>query len=168
MARCGKGDRIGREWADVGDKIAVVGEARGELGGWVLDAATGCGGPAPALGDVKALPAIRDLVEKAQVSGCMAITRGGLLYALVNLAAQSEVHLSGDALTKLFSETYGRFLVTFSEEHFLKESGVSYEIIGTITESGKLMIKTEAEEVVLRQQDLFTAGSTITKACRAR
>ncbi len=168
VAMFGKGDLIGWEWPDVGDKIAVVGETRAELGGSVLDAATGCGGTAPALGDVKALPAIRDLVEKAQVSGCMAITRGGLLYALVNLAAQSEVHLSGDALTKLFSETYGRFLVTFSEEHFLKESGVSYEIIGMITESGKLTIKTDEEEVVLRQQDLFTAGSTITKACRAR
>ncbi|HJK43896.1 MAG TPA: phosphoribosylformylglycinamidine synthase II, partial [Methanocorpusculum sp.] len=96
------------------------------------------------------------------------ITRGGLLYALVNLAAQAKVTIRGDAVTKLFSETYGRFLVTFSDEHFLKESGLSYEIIGKITADGKLTIQTEEEEVVLTQQDLFMAGSTITRACRAR
>ncbi|MDV0442480.1 phosphoribosylformylglycinamidine synthase subunit PurL [Methanorbis furvi] len=168
VAMFGKGDLIGWEWPDNGDMIAVVGATKEELGGSVLDAVTGCGGAAPAVGDVKALPAIRELVEKAQVSGCMAITRGGLLYALVNLAAQAEVQLSGDAVTKLFSETYGRFLVTFSDEHFLKESGIPYEIIGKITESGKLTIRTDTEVVVLTQQDLFTAGSTITKACRAR
>lgn len=164
----GKGDLIGWEWPDAGDKIAVVGVTKEELGGSVLDAVTGCNGAAPAVGDLNAVPVIRDLVEKAQVSGCMAITRGGLLYALVNLAAQAKVEIKGDAVTKLFSETYGRFLVTFSEEHFLKETGVPYEIIGKITEDGKLTIKTDSEELVFTQQDLFVAGSTITKACRAR
>ncbi|MDR0980715.1 MAG: phosphoribosylformylglycinamidine synthase subunit PurL [Methanocalculaceae archaeon] len=168
VAMFGKGDLIGWEWPDAGDSIAVVGETKAELGGSVLDAATGCGGAAPEVGSVAALPVIRDLVEKAQVSGSMAITRGGLLYALVNLAAQAKVTITGDAVTKLFSETYGRFLVTFSDEHFLKESGLSYEVIGKITEDGKLTIQTDEEEVVLTQQDLFTAGSTITRACRAR
>ncbi|HJK06867.1 MAG TPA: phosphoribosylformylglycinamidine synthase subunit PurL [Methanocorpusculum sp.] len=168
VAMFGKGDLIGWEWPDVGDSIAIVGETRAELGGSVLDAVAGCGGTVPELGSVAALPVIQDLVEKAQVSGSMAITRGGLLYALVNLAAQAKVTIRGDAVTKLFSETYGRFLVTFSDEHFLKESGLSYEIIGKITADGKLTIQTEEEEVVLTQQDLFMAVSTITRACRAR
>lgn len=164
----GKGELIGWEWPDMNDKIAIVGITKDEFGGSVLDAVTGCNGKAPEVGDIKAVPIIRELVDKAQVSGCMAITRGGLLYALVNLAAQAEVVISGDALIKLFSETYGRFLVTFSEEHYLKESGLVYEIIGKINDSGKLVIKTDGEEVVFTQQELFTAGSTITKACRAR
>ena len=164
----GRGDLIGWEWPDAGDTIAIVGTTKEELGGSVLDAVTGCGGAAPSVGDVKMLPVIRDLVEKAQVSGCMAITRGGLLYALVNLAAQSSVEIRGDAVTKLFSETYGRFLVTFADEHFLKESGVPYEIIGTITMDGKLTIATDTERIELNQQELFTAGSTVTRACRGR
>lgn len=168
VAMFGKGDLIGWEWPDVGDSIAVVGVTKEELGGSVLDAVTNCGGAAPEVGDVKALPVIRDLVEKARLSGAMALTRGGLLYALVNLAAQSMVTIKGDAVTKLFSETYGRFLVTFSDEHFLKESSLVYEVIGKITADGKLTIRTDEEEIVLTQQNLFTAGSTITKACRAR
>ena len=71
-------------------------------------------------------------------------------------------------MTKLFSETYGRFLVTVSDEHFLKESKLSYGVIGKITADGKLTIETDEETTVLTRQDLFTAGSTITKACRAR
>lgn len=168
MAMFGKGDLIGWEWPDVGDSIAIVGETREELGGSVLDAVTGCGGAAPEVGSVASLAAVRELVERAQVSGSMAITRGGLLYALVNLAAQATVTIRGDAVTKLFSETYGRFLVTFSDEQFLRASGLAYEVIGKITADGKLTIRTEEGEVVLTQQDLFTAGSTITRACRAR
>lgn len=168
VAMFGKGDLIGWEWPDVGDSIAVVGETMPEFGGSVLDAVTGCGGAAPEVGSVAALPVVRDLVERAQVSGSMAITRGGLLYALVNLAAQARVTIEGDVLTKLFSETYGRFLVTVSDEGVLRESGLPYEVIGEITADGMLTIETGEERVVLTQQDLFMAGSSVTRACRAR
>jgi phosphoribosylformylglycinamidine synthase len=168
VSMLGRGDLIGWEWPDNNDMIAVVGVTQDDLGGSVLDAVTGCGGKAPEAGDIRAVPVIRDLVEKALVSGCMAVTRGGLLYALVNLAAQADVAIAGDPLMKLFSETCGRFLVTFSDEYHLKESGLPYEVIGRITAGGKLVIRTETEEVVLTQQELFTAGSTLTRACRAQ
>ncbi|HKM41022.1 MAG TPA: phosphoribosylformylglycinamidine synthase subunit PurL [Methanocorpusculum sp.] len=164
----GRGELIGWEWPETGDKIAIIGTTKEEFGGSVLDAISGCNGNAPEVGDIKAIPIIRDLVERAVLSGCMAITRGGLLYALVCLAAQSDVTIKGDALTQLFSETYGRFLVTFTDETALKEIGLPYEIIGSITGNGTLTINTDNEEIILTQQELFTAGSTLNKACRAR
>ena len=58
--------------------------------------------------------------------------------------------------------------MTVSDEGVLRESGLPYEVIGEITADGMLTIEAGEERVVLTQQDLFMAGSSVTRACRAR
>jgi phosphoribosylformylglycinamidine synthase len=93
-----------------GDELALIGRAGSHLGGSILDAVINCGGSPPPIGDTAILEPIRLLVEKRLLTGIVDISNGGLISAMAEMVPRCKVHLDGDIITELFSETYGRFL----------------------------------------------------------
>ncbi|NVO66817.1 phosphoribosylformylglycinamidine synthase subunit PurL [Methanofollis tationis] len=149
--------------AAAGDILALVGETGEHLGGSVLDAVTGCGGAAPAIADPSLLPLIRERVAADRFSGVTDLSKGGLLVALAKLSPDAEVRLSGDPVTALFSETYGRFLVAVKNEADL--AGLPHTVIGTAGGEG-LRIAVGDETVVLSPEEIEFSLSSITRLMR--
>ncbi|TAJ45446.1 phosphoribosylformylglycinamidine synthase subunit PurL [Methanofollis fontis] len=146
-----------------GDLLAVVGAEGAHLGGSVLDALTGCGGEAPPMADPSILSLIRERVRGGAFTGITDISRGGLCAALAKLAPDAEVTLEGDAVTALFSETCGRFLVGVTDESAL--AGLPARIIGRVGGEG-LRITAGAEGVTLSPEEIEFSLSSITRQMR--
>jgi phosphoribosylformylglycinamidine synthase len=93
-----------------GDRLFLAGSTGEHFGGSILDVITGCGGEAPPVADTAIIANIRSFVQKGE---CIVtdLSQGGLLAALVAISPDSEVTLPGNLITRLFSETYGRFLI---------------------------------------------------------
>ena len=154
-----------REWVPPaeGELLALIGKTLPVFGGSVLDAVTGCGGPAPAMADPAAVSLVRDLVRDNRVTVATDLSRGGLLAALVKVAPRADVSLAGDPLEELFSETYGRFLVAVRDEAAL--AGVEHRTIGTVG-GDALTLRLKGETVVITPGELETALTSTTRLMR--
>ncbi len=160
IGMAGKGPVRKHLVAKPGQKLAVIGRDGGSTGGSILDAVTGCGGEAPKVPDVSILDYIRKLVNGGFVSSATDISRGGLLASVVSLAGTADLKLSGDPVKRLFSESYGRFLVAVDDEKAL--DGVDYELIGTA--GGDLLrIKFAGGELLLGKDEIESATGSTTK-----
>lgn len=155
-----------REWTAPkdGDILALIGATEPDFGGSVLDAVTGCGGPAPGMADPAVVAVVRDLVRAGSVTAATDLSRGGLLAALVKMAPQAEVSLTGDPLEELFSETYGRFLVAVRDEADL--AGVEHRTIGRVG-GNTLTLRLKDGEVIITPEELETALSSISRLMRS-
>ena len=160
IGMAGKGPVRKHLAAEPGQKLAVIGRDEGSTGGSILDAVTGCGGKAPEVPDVSILDHVRKLVNGGSVSSATDISRGGLLAAVVSLAGTADLKLSGDPLKRLFSESYGRFLVAVDDEKALE--GVDYEMIGTAG-GDSLRIKFEVGELLLGKDEIESATGSTTR-----
>ncbi|MDI6867914.1 phosphoribosylformylglycinamidine synthase subunit PurL [Methanoculleus sp.] len=160
----GRGDV--RRWAAPieGDLLALIGRTLPDFGGSVLDALTGCGGPAPSMADPAVVTTVRDLVTTGSVTSATDLSRGGLLAALAKVSPRSKVVLSGDPLEELFSETCGRFLVTVRDEAAL--TGVRHRIIGTVGGDALTIRLEEGGSIVITPEELDGALSTTTRTMR--
>lgn len=163
LGMVGRGDV--RQWTAPakGELLALIGTTEPDFGGSVLDAVTGCGGHAPAVADPAVLAVVRDLVREGRVTSATDLSLGGLLAALVKVAPQSDVTLTGDPLEELFSETYGRFLVAAKDEAALV--GVEHRIIGRVG-GDALTLRLKGETVVITPEELEAALSSTTRQMR--
>ncbi|RQD81289.1 MAG: phosphoribosylformylglycinamidine synthase subunit PurL [Methanocalculus sp. MSAO_Arc2] len=140
--------------------LALIGSTESDLGGSILDSVTGCGGMAPAPGNVKTVIAMRDLVRSGALYTATDLSRGGLLAALAKIAPCSSITVEGDPIIGLFSETYARFLVALKDRKVLE--GLPHTILGTVGGDG-LMINTMDGGVHITPADLAAWSDTITK-----
>jgi len=140
--------------------LALVGSTRPEFGGSVLDAVTGCGGSAPAVGDPAPLGPIRNLIRAGSVEAATDLSHGGLIAALAKIVPAATVHLAGNPYEQLFSETCGRFLVACRDPAVLK--GLAYEVIGEVG-GGPLSIRCGSESFVIDATEIEEARATITR-----
>jgi phosphoribosylformylglycinamidine synthase len=106
---------------------------------------------------------VRDLVREGRVTSATDLSLGGLLAALVKVAPQADVTLTGDPLEELFSETYGRFLVAVRDEAAL--AGVEHRIIGRVG-GDALTLRLKGETVIITPEELETALSSTTRQMR--
>ncbi|NLA99382.1 MAG: phosphoribosylformylglycinamidine synthase subunit PurL, partial [Methanomicrobiales archaeon] len=137
-----------RKWTapTEGDLLALIGATLPDFGGSVLDAVSGCGGPAPAMADPAVVAVVRDLVGAGKVTSATDLSRGGLIAALAKMAPSADVTLAGDPLAELFSETCGRFLVAVRDRSAF--AGVEHRIIGTVG-GDALILRLKDETVVI-------------------
>jgi len=143
-----------------GSVLALIGDAKPEFGGSMLDLITGCGGAAPDMADPTILGKVRGLVNDGIIDAATDISHGGLLAALASFAPCAEVKLAGDALTALFSETAGRFLVASRDRKALEEAGC--RIIGEVG-SDNLTIHLEGEDLVISAEEMEKVLSSTTR-----
>jgi phosphoribosylformylglycinamidine synthase len=155
-----------RHWttAPEGSRLALVGESKPEFGGSVLDAVTGCGGEPPAVADPAVIMAVRDLVAEGVVGAATDLSQGGLLAALAALAPSSAVELGPDALSEIFSESSGRFLLAVKDEERLR--GLPYRLIGEAGGDG-LRIRAGTQSLDLSPGELEQALSSLTGVMRS-
>jgi phosphoribosylformylglycinamidine synthase len=114
--------------------LALLGITGEYFGGSVLDAVFSCGGAPPPVADHSLLARIRKLVRSKSDLVVTDLSQGGLASALALFCPGAEVELKNDVLTALFTETYGRFLIAFSDEKDLE--GFPYQIIGKVKDEG--------------------------------
>ncbi|MDG6256689.1 MAG: phosphoribosylformylglycinamidine synthase subunit PurL [Methanomicrobiaceae archaeon] len=160
IGMAGRGPQIGYSPPREGCVLALVGETRPEFGGSVLDAVTGCGGSAPTVGDPSLLGPIRDLIRTGAVEAVCDLSHGGLIVALAKMAPAASVHLPGNPLEQLFSESYGRFLVACRDPGVLK--GIPCEVIGEVG-SGPLSIRCGSQSLSLGAAEIEKARATLTR-----
>jgi phosphoribosylformylglycinamidine synthase II len=146
-----------------GALLALIGETGADFGGSILDAVTGCGGNAPAVGDPKRLAVIRARVRSGRFDAVTDLSHGGLIAALAKIAPQAMVTLSGNLLVELFSETAGRFLVACGDEEHL--SGTDYRLIGEVV-GDNLTIAGTGEKIVIGRDELEKASASTTRLMR--
>jgi len=154
-----------RRWtaAPEGSALALIGKSKPEFGGSVLDAVTGCGGEPPAVADPAAIAAVRDLVARGGCEAATDLSQGGLLAALAALAPSAEVRLGEDALSELFTESSGRFLVAVGDESRL--AGLPYRIIGEAGGEG-LRVRAGGQSFSLTPDEMERACSSLTRLMR--
>jgi phosphoribosylformylglycinamidine synthase len=141
----------------------LVGEHGSHFGGSVLDDCTGCGGNPPPVPDPSVISQVRDLVKSGAVRAATDLSMGGLLAAIVKLAPAASVHLQGNPLQALFSESYGRFLIAIDGDADL--CGLRHTVIGEI--GGKsLRIKSDSGPVTLSEKKIEDALNSLTKKMR--
>ncbi|MFA7562842.1 MAG: phosphoribosylformylglycinamidine synthase subunit PurL, partial [Methanoculleus sp.] len=160
----GRGDI--HEWTAPakGDSLALIGAALPDFGGSVLDAISGCGGPAPAMADPAIVAVVRDQVAVGKITSATDLSRGGLIAALAKMAPCADVTLAGDPFVELFSETCGRFLVAVRDGSAL--AGVKHRIIGAVG-GDALTLRLKDETVVITPGEVETALSTTTRTMRS-
>jgi phosphoribosylformylglycinamidine synthase II len=160
LGMAGRGDV--RSWTAPreGDVLAVIGATGIDFGGSVLDAVTGCGGSAPPLADPGVVSIVRDLVGQGRVTGVTDLSRGGLLAAIAKVAPRADLHLSGDPLESLFSETYGRFLVAVRDEGAL--AGIDHRVVGTVG-GDALTVRWDGGSLILTPEELEAALASTTR-----
>jgi phosphoribosylformylglycinamidine synthase len=132
--------------------LALLGRAGEHFGGSVLDAVFSCGGAPPPVADHTLIAGVRRLVQSRSGLAVTDLSQGGLASALALFCPGAEVHMKNHILTTLFSETYGRFLIAFSDEKDLE--GFPYQVIGEVTgggisirSGGKVVIEVSADDV---------------------
>jgi phosphoribosylformylglycinamidine synthase len=160
----GKGAAVNWRSPSDGCELALVGTTGAHVGGSVLDAVYGCGGAAPEKADPAVVIAIREKVRSGKFEGVTDLSQGGLLDALAKLAPQSSVKLSGDPLQALFSETCGRFLVSFRNESSL--AGLDYVVIGEVG-GDALNIAAGTARLTITRHEIKTALSSLTRLMRS-
>ncbi|ASJ10367.1 phosphoribosylformylglycinamidine synthase [Thermococcus sp. P6] len=158
------------DFKEEGDLIGIVGLTRRELGGSELYRVLGVErGIAPRVDperEREKAGGILKAIELGLVKAVHDVSRGGIAVALTEMAVSGnlgfEVEIARiptegkmDPLEVLFSESHGRFLITFEEEN-LKEIGElfgEFAVIGRV--GGKRLVFRNFEEVSI---DLKKAG----------
>jgi phosphoribosylformylglycinamidine synthase len=114
--------------------LALLGITGEHFGGSVLDAVFSCGGSPPPVADQSLLTRVRRLVSSRPDLVVTDLSQGGLASALALFCPGADVEIGNQVLSALFAETYGRFLIAFTDEQDLE--GLPYQIIGKVTEDG--------------------------------
>jgi phosphoribosylformylglycinamidine synthase len=154
------------QWHDpaVGDEIAIVGTTGTHFGGSLLDAVTGCGGRCPPPTSVAPIIAVRERIAEGARIAATDLSQGGLIAALASWLPGAEIALDhDDLLHDIFSETYGRFLVTFRNESAIR--GLDHCILGEVKERD-LVVKSPSSSLLLTTEDLQRSLSSLTRTMR--
>jgi phosphoribosylformylglycinamidine synthase len=132
--------------------LALVGRTGEHFGGSVIDAIFSCGGAPPPVADPALIAGVRRLVSERSGLAVTDLSQGGLASALALFCPGAAVNLEGPVLTSLFSETYGRFLIAFTNEEDL--TGFPYDVIGeikgegiSVRSGGKVVLEVSSEDV---------------------
>jgi len=158
-----------------GDNIYVYGETKPELGASQylkqIHGSHGNNPPTPTEQDIKNTKEVRQLVRNKKIGVCRAVSRGGLMVALAKTAIKNNIGMETD-LTKLmnnleqeellFSENYGRFILTSKEE--LEETDKLKHIGKAV--SNKLTIKLGSEKTSWSLKELKEEYNAIEKTMR--
>lgn len=148
-----------QHFKDAGDLIYLIGETKGEFGGSELQKLLNgeIFGKAPEL-NIEVEKERQDQVLKAIRAGLVQsahdLSEGGLAVALSeslfgkqNLGAV--VHIAGNPVSALFSESQSRFLITLKKENQTEfERLVGATLIGEVTHSNTLKIVSEDVQVL--------------------
>ena len=161
-----------------GDKVAVLGETRGQLGGseWLLMTAGKIAGRPPALDAAKekALQAVvRELVRNRKVASAHDTSEGGLAVALAECCVADGEHPIGAQLSLsvgsvapyayLFGEDASRVVVSYAPEHeagiaaACRSAGVPFASIGMVG-GDRLVISGLLDVPVARLSDAWRRG----------
>ncbi|NMG83597.1 MAG: phosphoribosylformylglycinamidine synthase subunit PurL [Methanosarcinales archaeon] len=155
-----------------GETIILIGESKPELRGseyyHILNTKAGSVPTVPENIE-QILSSIRGLVQTGSVTTAHDISNGGLAAALCELITPThgaEITLTTDKLTDtelLFSETYGRMIITTPEQTLDQLQNIPHTIIGTTTRKQELHIITNTEEITLQYKEIRQAAETLTK-----
>ncbi|UOY91599.1 phosphoribosylformylglycinamidine synthase subunit PurL [Ectobacillus sp. JY-23] len=150
-----------------GDLIYVIGETKSEFGGSELQKMTygKIFGKAPAIDldvEAKRQQQLLAAIQAGLVQSAHDIAEGGFAVAiaesLMGTAFGADVKVEGDATVALFAETQSRFVVSVKPENRAAfEQAVEAQYIGTVTETGKLIIRGTEELIHADVQELKTA-----------
>jgi len=162
IGMAGKGPVIRYTLPAEGATLAIAGTSAPALGGSVLDAVTGCGGPAPEKADSSILEKIRSFVQKGGFAAD--ISAGGLIAALAECTPAATVSLSGDAITALFDESPGRFLIAYTDPAVAE--GLDAAEIGTVGGS-ELIISVSETDICFTPQEIEAALGALTSVMYA-
>jgi len=157
LGMLGRGPVITPFIEEDGDRIILIGETGEHFGGSILDVLTGCGGEAPPTPNPDIITKIRSLVHEGDVL-VTDLSQGGLLAALISICPDAKVNLTGDLITRLFSETYGRFLIRCRKDKIINT--VQGEEIGLAGGDG-LIISGEGEKITLTREEINKALSSL-------
>ncbi|MDK2982725.1 MAG: phosphoribosylformylglycinamidine synthase subunit PurL [Thermococcaceae archaeon] len=153
------------DFKDEGDLIAVVGVTKKELGGSELYRVLGLkGGITPRVElerEKKNVESILKAIELGLVKAVHDVSRGGLAVALIEMAIAGNKGFEADVtkvpvegklspLEVLFSESHGRFVVSFEKENFEKveELFKEFAVIGEVT--GRDITFTNGKEELIK------------------
>jgi phosphoribosylformylglycinamidine synthase len=103
--------------------------------------------------------AVADVADRESTLSTHDVSHGGLAVALAEMIgdAGAEVTLEGDARERLFSEAVGRVVVETTDPAAVRErfAGVApVERIGAATDTGRLEIAVDGEELVYGADDI--------------
>lgn len=157
IGMAGKGPVLRYTLPKEGATLAIAGTSTPALGGSVLDVVTGCGGPAPEMADPSILEKIRLFVKNGGFAAD--ISAGGLIATLAECAPEASVTLAGDAVSALFDESPGRFLIAYTDESIAKE--LDAVVIGTVG-GDELLISVGENIVRLTPQETEAALGALT------
>ncbi|GLH65480.1 phosphoribosylformylglycinamidine synthase subunit PurL [Parageobacillus sp. G301] len=144
-----------------GDLIYVIGEAKQEFGGSELQKLLEgrIFGKAPEIDlatEAKRQQELLTAIQAGVVASAHDIAEGGFAVALAECVMSTnglgaKVTVDGDITAQLFSETQSRFIVSVKKENQEKfEQLVEAELIGEVTNDGKLLVERASGEVVIQ------------------
>ncbi|MFC5773988.1 phosphoribosylformylglycinamidine synthase subunit PurL [Ectobacillus antri] len=156
-----------QDFKENGDLIYVIGETQPEFGGSELQKMMygKIFGKAPAIDlkvEAKRQKQLLAAIQAGLVQSAHDIAEGGFAVAiaesLMGTAFGADVTIEGEATTALFAETQSRFIVSVKPENRAAfEQAVEATYIGTVTETGKLIIRGAEELIHADVQELKTA-----------
>ncbi|MDG4658361.1 phosphoribosylformylglycinamidine synthase subunit PurL [Ectobacillus antri] len=156
-----------QDFKENGDLIYVIGETQPEFGGSELQKMMygKIFGKAPAIDlkvEAKRQKQLLAAIQAGLVQSAHDIAEGGFAVAiaesLMGTAFGADVTIEGEATTALFAETQSRFIVSVKPENRAAfEQAVEAKYIGTVTETGKLIIRGAEELIHADVQELKTA-----------
>jgi phosphoribosylformylglycinamidine synthase subunit PurL len=146
---------------EAGDLIYLIGETKDEFGGSELQKLTygRIFGKAPELNvgvEHKRQQQVLQAIRQGLVQSAHDLAEGGLAVAVAESLFGTElganVHVEGNAISALFSETQSRFLISIKKENkALFESLVEAKLIGEVTDSSVLNISSKNETLIQSQ-----------------
>ena len=163
IGMAGKGPVLRYTLPEEGATLAIAGTSVPALGGSVLDVLTGCGGPAPDMADPSILEKIRSFVRAGGFAAD--ISTGGLIAALAECAPDAMVSLSGEAITALFDESPGRFLIAYQDKAVAE--GLDAVEIGTVGGDGLIISVNGMNIIRFTPQEIEAALGALTSVMYA-
>lgn len=157
-----------QEFKQAGDLVYVIGETKEEFGGSELQKMLNgkIFGKSPSIDletEAKRQKQLLAAIQTGLVQSAHDLAEGGLATALaeslMGTALGADVQVAGEAVVALFAETQSRFLVSVKRENQAAfEQAVEAYHIGEVTDTSKLVIRGEKEELVnLDVQKMRTA-----------
>jgi phosphoribosylformylglycinamidine synthase II len=148
-----------QEFKQVGDLVYVIGETKAEFGGSELQKMVygKIFGQSPSIDlevEAKRQKQLLTAIQAGLVQSAHDVAEGGLAAALAEslmgaTGLGADIAVTGEAVVALFAETQSRFLVSVKREHQEAfEKTVEAYLIGEVTDTSKLVIQNEKEELV--------------------
>ncbi|MHA2060488.1 MAG: AIR synthase-related protein, partial [Candidatus Ranarchaeia archaeon] len=169
----------GSGFKNSGDRVYLIGETRDEMGGSelyanVFDSLAGITPTIELKNAINQISTVRNAVASSLVSSAHDVGKGGIGVALAEMAILGSLGCDVDLSAipspsdlpirkLLFSETYGRFIVTINQkdikdfERLLLESNISFKAIGETTDISFIKIKYNDETVSVQLEDAKNA-----------